>query len=121
MNHTAIIEYLKEKPACILDYPFGPDVQVFKVEGKMFALLAKRQGSIYLNLKCDPLEAVQLRDVFDAVQPGYHMNKKHWNSVLLDSSLPEGEIHRMIDNSYSLVVKTLTRPVRDSLAARYGI
>lgn len=87
------------------DYPFGPVAAVFKVKRKMFATLSvsknelglKRAGLACMNLKCDPSEAQALRDIFDAVIPGYHMNKKHWNTVILDGSIPCGEIERMID------------------------
>ncbi len=120
MQLTQIIDYLKSKPEAIEDYPFGPDALVFKIEGKMFALVGHRLGNDYVNLKCEPLEAMQLRDIFGAVKPAYHMNKTHWNMVILDSSLPNGEIERMIDNSYSLVVKTLKRGVQNGLLARHG-
>lgn len=86
----------------------------------MFALLSFREGEYQINLKCDPEEAIMLRDVFDAVKPGYHMNKVHWNTVVLDGSLPQGEIQRMIDLSYSLVVKGLKKSIRQGLEARYG-
>ncbi|MGB1090525.1 MAG: MmcQ/YjbR family DNA-binding protein [Oceanobacter sp.] len=117
---TAVVQYLTSRPEAVEDYPFGPEAQVFKILGKMFALLSYRNGQNYLNLKCDPLEAVQLRDVFEAVQPGYHMNKKHWNTVILDGSVPESEIERMIGNSYTLVVKSLKKGERLGLEARHG-
>ncbi|WP_221800682.1 MmcQ/YjbR family DNA-binding protein [Oceanobacter mangrovi] len=112
--------YLAARPEAVEDYPFGPDARVFKIAGKMFALLMHRHGQDCVNLKCDPQEAIELRDVFAAVQPGYHMNKKHWNTVVLDGSLPQGEIERMIDNSYALVVKTLPKATRQGLEARHG-
>ncbi|MGQ8365071.1 MmcQ/YjbR family DNA-binding protein [Glaciecola sp. 1036] len=113
MELTHFIEYIKEKPEVVEDYPFGPEVKVFKVQGKMFALVSRREGKYFINLKCDPLEAIQLRDIFAAIKPGYHMNKKHWNTVELDASLPPGEIERMIDNSFLLVAKTLKKELRD--------
>ena len=73
-----------------------------------------------MNLKCDPAEALFLRDMFDAVVPGYHMNKTHWNTVILDGSIPRGEIERMIDRSYGLVVKKLKRAERVALEVRFG-
>ncbi|WP_028294511.1 MmcQ/YjbR family DNA-binding protein [Oceanobacter kriegii] len=112
--------YLLNKPEAQLDYPFGPEAEVYKIFGKMFALLYHRNGQDCVNLKCDPQEAIELRDVFDAVQPGYHMNKKHWNTVVLNGSLPQGEIERMIDNSYALVVKSLRKGERLGLEARHG-
>lgn len=81
----------------------------------MFALLIEAKGATYLNLKCDPDEALALRDIFPAVTPGYHMNKKHWNTVQLNGSVPRGEIERMIDNSYLLVIKGMPRAKRPLL------
>ncbi|WP_325101230.1 MmcQ/YjbR family DNA-binding protein [Marinomonas transparens] len=112
--------YLLSKPEAEESYPFGPEPLVFKVQGKMFALFMVRNGNFCLNLKCDPDEAVQLRDIFPCVQAGYHMNKRHWNTVVLDNSLPMGEIERMVDNSYSLVVKGLKKSQREGLEVRYG-
>ena len=113
-------QYLLGKPEAMEDYPFGPDVAVMKVRGKMFATLGEEQGEGRMNLKCDPDQALALRDIFAAVLPGYHMNKKHWNTVRLDGSIPVGEIERMIDHSYALVVKGLTKKVREGMAVRHG-
>src|SRR5690606_35766743 len=112
--------YLLGKPEAIEDFPFGPDAAVYKIHGKMFALVFADQGMESVNLKCNPVEAVELRDVFSAVRPGYHMNKKHWNTVLNDGSIPPGEMQRMIDNSYALVVKGLPKAVRMGLEVRHG-
>jgi len=125
MNANQVKQYLLSKPEAEEDYPFGPDVQVFKIRGKMFALLGwdtwnKQENIPRINLKCDPSEALALRDVFDAVIPGYHMNKKHWNTVILDGSIPAGEIERMIDRSFGLVVKGLKKMERKSLELKYG-
>ncbi|WP_027709441.1 MmcQ/YjbR family DNA-binding protein [Zooshikella ganghwensis] len=120
LTESMLKQYILEKPEAAEDYPFGPDVAVFKVLGKMFALVSSEDGILNLNLKCDPVEAVQLRDLFSAVRPGYHMNKKHWNTVIIDGSLPNSEIERMIDNSYSLVVKGLTKAARTGLEIRHG-
>ncbi|MEH6566793.1 MAG: MmcQ/YjbR family DNA-binding protein [Halopseudomonas sp.] len=113
-------QYLLSKPEAQEDFPFGPEAAVFKVQGKMFALLGQRQGRASLNLKCDPQQAIGLRDLFPAVTPGYHMNKRHWNSVFDDGSIPPGEMQRMIDHSYALVVKGLARSQRLGLEARHG-
>jgi len=107
------------------DYPFGVDVLVPKIKGKMFATLAYGKMSAkddiaQMNLKCDPNQAFELRDLFKAVIPGYHMNKKHWNTVILDGSIPQGEIERMIDHSYTLVVKKLKKIEREALELSYG-
>ncbi|PIE43456.1 MAG: hypothetical protein CSA50_04910 [Gammaproteobacteria bacterium] len=120
MNEADLKQYLLGKPEAIEDYPFGPDVSVFKICGKMFALIGFENEVMQINLKCDPDEAAQLRDVFDAVIPGYHMNKTHWNTVIIDGSLPDGEIQRMIDNSYSLVVKGLKKAERTRLEITHG-
>ena len=102
------------------EVPFGPEVLVYKVAGKMFATLVSGPDHARMNLKCDPHEALMLRDIFESVRPGYHMNKRHWNTVVLDGSIPPGEIQRMIDNSYALVVKGLRRAVRQGLEVRHG-
>ena len=120
MNEKRLTDYLLSKPEAVQDYPFGPDVAVYKIHNKMFALVGYDNQQLRVNLKCDPNEAIQLRDVFDCVLPGYHMNKKHWNTVVLDGSLPNGEIERMIDNSYRLVVKGLPKAVRQGLMVRHG-
>lgn len=112
--------YLLKRPEAWLDFPFGPDVYVFKVRGKMFATLGWEQEVGRINLKCEPNQALILRDVFEAVLPGYHMNKAHWNTVLLDGSIPTGEIERMIDHSYALVVKKLPKSQRISLEIAYS-
>ena len=85
--------------------PFGPDVLVFKVGGKMFALAALDEVPATANLKCDPDLALELRDRYEQVRPGYHMNKKHWNTVEIDSGIPDVELGKMIDHSYGLVVQ----------------
>ena len=120
MNADATRNYFLSKPEAILDYPFGPDVEVYKVKGKMFGTLGWEQELARINLKCDPEQALMLRDVFDAVVPGYHMNKAHWNTVLLDGSLPAGELQRMIDHSYGLVVRKMPKADRTSLEVEYG-
>lgn len=112
--------YLLMRPEAREDFPFGPDVAVFKIQNKMFATLVEDKSGARMNLKCDPNEALILRDIFEAVQPGYHMNKRHWNTIVLDSSIPSGEIERMIENSYSLVVRGLPKSTRQALEVRHG-
>ena len=115
-----IKDYLLHKPDCVEDFPFGPEVAVMKIRNKMFATYAlNRDGFAHINLKCDPAEALMLRDVFESVVPGYHMNKKHWNTVILDDSIPQSEIERMIDRSYGLVVKKLSKADRQYLERIY--
>lgn len=122
--------YLLNKPESREDYPFGGEVAVFKVCDKMFATYveggramggATASDCARMNLKCDPDEALMLRDVFDAVLPGYHMNKKHWNTVVLDGSIPQPELERMIDRSYGLVVKKLAHAQRQRLEIQFGV
>jgi predicted DNA-binding protein (MmcQ/YjbR family) len=102
-------------PGAATDYPFGDGVAVFKVGGRMFALvpLEDAQGSV--NLKCDPAVALELRARHASVRPGYHQNKQHWNTVELDGSIVDDELRWMIDHSYQLVVGKLPRTVRDQL------
>jgi predicted DNA-binding protein (MmcQ/YjbR family) len=109
MNIESFREYCLKKPAAIETTPFGPDNIVFKVEGKMFALAALDEVPTAVNLKCDPDLALELRDRYEQVRPGYHMNKKHWNTVELDGVIPEREIKKMIDHSYELVVQSLPK------------
>ncbi|MDX3773037.1 MmcQ/YjbR family DNA-binding protein [Chromatiaceae bacterium AAb-1] len=116
MNFQQCRDYCLEKLQSREDYPFGPEFTVFKVVNKVFAILAEDKGVARVNLKCDPAEALALRDIFSAVIPGYHMNKKHWNTVILDGSIPENEIKRQIDNSYALVVASLPKAKRPVLA-----
>lgn len=120
MNTVKAKRYLLSKPEAIVDFPFGPEVAVLKVQGKMFATLSANDDGANMNLKCDPDEAVMLRDIFEAVVPGYHMNKRHWNTIIFDNSIPNGEIERMIDNSYALFVKGLPRAKRTALETAYG-
>jgi len=120
MNFDAARRYLLQRPAAVEDFPFGPDVYVFKIHRKMFATLVDTESGARMNLKCDPDEALFLRDTFASVLPGYHMNKTHWNTVLLDGSIPRGEIERMIDRSYALVVRSLKKAERVALEVRFG-
>jgi predicted DNA-binding protein (MmcQ/YjbR family) len=123
VNYAAAKRYLLRRPEAMEDHPFGPGVCVMKVHGRMFATLGdggEQGGHARMNLKCDPEEALVLRDVFDAVQPGYHMNKAHWNTVILDGSIPRGELERMIDRSYALVVRRLPKATRLGLETRHG-
>lgn len=96
--------------------PFGPQALVYKVMGKMFALVAWEEEPPVLTLKCEPGQALFLRDLYPSVRPGYHMNKKHWNTITLDGAVPEEELAGMIGDSYELVVRGLTRDQREALA-----
>ena len=120
MIDNDVEQYLMSKPEAYKDYPFGPEVAVFKVKNKMFATLAEENNEGRMNLKCEPTEALMLRDIFESVIPGYHMNKKHWNTIKLDGSVPDNEIKRMIDNSFGLVVKSLKKSDRQQLQLHYS-
>ncbi len=120
MKYAGAKKYLLSQPEAWLDHPFGPDVGVFKIRKKMFATLGEEDKVARINLKCDPDEALALRDIFTAVIPGYHMNKVHWNTVILDGSIPKGEIERMIDNSYRLVLRSLPKAERQRLEVKHG-
>src|SRR5256885_3952480 len=102
-------EYCLRKPGAAEGTPFGEDVLVFKVRGKMFALAALDEIPTTANLKCDPDLALDLRDRYEQVRPGYHMNKKHWNTVEIESGIPEAELRKMIDHSYDLVAKRIPK------------
>lgn len=108
---------LKKKGKITEEFPFGEDVLVYKVEGKVFLLTRVEEHPLTINLKCDPDHAIELREQYDAVTPGYHMNKKHWNTVVLDGSVPVGEVLQMIDHSYEQVVKGLPLKRRKKLLA----
>lgn len=112
MNIEDYRDYCLAKPGATEETPFGPDTLVFKVGGKLFALLGiERFESV--NLKCDPEQAAQLREQYDYVLPGYHMNKKHWNTVL--STAPAAQLRAWTDHSYDLVRASLPRAVREEL------
>jgi predicted DNA-binding protein (MmcQ/YjbR family) len=102
-------------PGAVEDYPFGDGITVFKVGGRMFALVPLEGEPATVNLKCDPDLALALRARYAAVRPGYHQNKRHWNTVELDGSIEEDEVREMIDHSYELVVAGLPRADRSRL------
>jgi predicted DNA-binding protein (MmcQ/YjbR family) len=102
MNIEILREYCISKDDVTEGFPFGEDTLVFKVNSKIFALV-NLDGDLSLNLKCDPAFAIELREKYSSVLPGYHMNKKHWNTVLLDGSIPDAEVFSWIDHSYNLV------------------
>ena len=118
MTRDEILELCTNLPGAAEDYPFGDEVAVFKVGGKMFALvpLTGEPGSV--NLKCDPEWALELRDRYAAVRPGYHQNKRHWNTVELDGSIDDDDVREMVDHSYDLVVGGLPRSERSKLPGR---
>lgn len=114
MNIETLREYCISKKGVTESFPFDENTLVFKVMNKMFAL-TNIEGDLSVNLKCDPEKAIALREEYDAVLPGYHMNKKHWNTVKIDGSIPAGLIEAWIDDSYTLIVNTLTKKLKEEL------
>lgn len=110
-----VIAACSAKPGSAEDYPFGDEVAVFKVVGKMFALVTLGPSPCSVSLKCDPDLAAGLRRRYAAITAGYHLHKRHWNTVTLDGSVPEAELLDLIDHSYELVVARLPRAERDKL------
>jgi predicted DNA-binding protein (MmcQ/YjbR family) len=103
------------KPGSAEEYPFGDEVAVFKVAGRMFALVSLGPAPGSISLKCDPGLATDLRRRYAGITPGYHLNKRHWNTVALDGSVPDEEVLELVDHSYDLVLAGLTRAQRDKL------
>jgi predicted DNA-binding protein (MmcQ/YjbR family) len=102
-THKEVEEFLLSMPNAVLEYPFGDDVAVYKVNDKMFALIAEGKEPVNLSLKCDPQLAVILREKYETVNAGYHLNKKHWNTLVLTGQLPDEEVQALIRHSYDLV------------------
>src|SRR5438045_6572960 len=115
MDLAKFREYCLAKPNATEGTPFGPDTLVFKVGGKIFAIGSLDDVPARVNLKCDPDLALELRDRYEQVRPGYHMNKKHWNTVEIESGIPDAELKKMIDHSYELVLRTLPKVKREKL------
>lgn len=106
MNAEELREYVLQKPSVTEGFPFGEDTLVFKVNGKVFLLVALDESPMRFNVKCDPDKAIELREEFpDNILPGYHMNKKHWNTIIADGRLSRKLIKEMVDDSYGLVKK----------------
>ncbi len=104
-SHKEVEEYVLSMPNATLDYPFGEGVAVYKVNDKMFALIAEKSDPVQISLKCDPKLAEVLREKYDEVMPGYHLNKKHWNTIILSGQLTWDEVKDLIRHSYELVNK----------------
>lgn len=118
MNAETFREYCLIKSGATESMPFGEGVLVFKVGGKIFALLSLDDVPASANLKCDPDFALELRDRYEQVQPGYHMNKKHWNTIELGTGVPDAELRQMIDHSYELVTSGLPKTKKST---RHGL
>ena len=103
MNIESLREYCLSKPGAEETLPFGPDTLVFKVNGKVFLLVGLDEEPLRFNVKCDPDKAIELREQYSCVLPGYHMNKKHWNTIIVDGSVSSKQLKEWIDDSYTLV------------------
>jgi len=103
MDHKTVEDYVLSMPDAHLDYPFGEGVAVYKVGDKMFALIAEGKSPVNISLKCDPQLSAVLREKYESVMPGYHLNKKHWNTIVLSGQLSWDEVQDLIRHSYLLV------------------
>lgn len=115
MNIESISEYCRKKIGVTEDFPFDEDTLAIRVINKIFLLASLEKVPLQMNLKCEPEYAVELRERYDAVQPGFHMNKSHWNTVMIDGSIPNSELKEMIDHSYEQVVKGLKKADKEKL------
>jgi predicted DNA-binding protein (MmcQ/YjbR family) len=114
MTLTDLQAYCAKKSGVSWDTPFGPDVLVFRVAGKIFAL-APIDAFVTVNLKCDPERAIELRERYEGIIPGYHMNKQHWNTVDVTGSVPHKLLLELVDHSYDLIRASLPKKLRDTL------
>jgi predicted DNA-binding protein (MmcQ/YjbR family) len=120
MNLETFYEYCLSKKAVTEHFPFDEDTLVFKVGGKMFALSSLKQWEKQeplVNLKCDPERALELRANYDAINEGYHMSKIHWNTVAINQDVPDAMLKALIDHSYDLIFKSLTKKIQAEIAA----
>lgn len=118
MMRASLLDLCAALPGAVEDYPFGDDVAVFKVGGHMFALIPLDGDRGRVNLKCEPELALELRARYPSIRPGYHQNKRHWNTVELDGSVEDSELRRMVNHSYEIVVANLPRAVRGRVQSR---
>lgn len=103
MNRKTVEDFILTMPNAVREYPFGEEVAVYKVDGKMFALMSEKKEPVNLSLKCDPLLSKVLRERYESVMPGYHLNKKHWNTIVLSGQLAWQEVQDLIVHSYNMV------------------
>lgn len=116
MNLEAFREYCLQKKHVEEGFPFDDSTLVFKLNNKIFALLSLKEGEHSCNLKCNPEKAIELRTVYDGVVPGYHMNKKHWNTITFNTDVPEDLIYKLIDHSYALVLHSFSKKIQKELS-----
>lgn len=117
LDYDALHQHCLAQPGSSHDFPFGPDIAVFRVAGKMFALCNPQQSPLKINLKCEPILAELLREKYRAVAPGWHMNKRHWNTVTVGDDLSDAEVLAQIEHSYTRVVASLPKKVQQALTA----
>ena len=115
MNAAELRRWCLAQPGAVEEFPFTPEHSVFKVAGKMFALSALDRTPLEVSVKCEPELALQLRETYAAIRPGYHLNKTHWNTVTLDGSLPDRLVRDLVEDSYDLVVSALPKRTREAL------
>jgi predicted DNA-binding protein (MmcQ/YjbR family) len=115
MDAAALRDCCLGHPGATEEFPFGPETSVFKVAGKLFAISALDRTPLEVSLKCEPELAEQLRAGYPAVRPGYHLNKRHWNTVTLDGSLSDQHVRDLVEDSYDLVVSALPKRMREQL------
>jgi len=115
MNVETISEYCLRKKGAVEDFPFDEETLVFKVRGKMFALIPLEKIPLQINLKCNPEKAMELREQYEDVQPGWHMSKKYWNTIILEGNIRWSDLKEWIDHSYNEVVMGLKKSERDKI------
>lgn len=118
MNFDAFYEHCVSKPGVEETFPFDEKTLVMKVMGKMFALTRLESDQFTVNLKCDPDRSIELREEYEEIKPGYHMNKNHWNTIDFEGDVPEKLLLQLIDHSYDLVVSKLTKKLKEELKNR---
>jgi predicted DNA-binding protein (MmcQ/YjbR family) len=115
VDATELRSWCLRQAGAIEGFPFGPETSVFKVSAKIFALTALERTPLEVSVKCEPELAVSLRSSYPAIRPGYHLNKRHWNTITLDGSLPDQLVRDLIEDSYDLVVSALPKRGREEL------
>lgn len=115
MNIESISEYCRKKKGVTEDFPFDEDTLAIRVMNKIFLLASLEKVPLQINLKCEPEYAIELRERYDSVQPGFHMNKSHWNTVILEGTISSSELKKMIDHSYDQVVRGLKKADKEKL------
>ena len=116
MTFTEIEQYVLSKHEITYDYPFDEEVRVYRIFNKIFALIID-ESPLKINLKCDPIYALELRSLYKNIESGYHMNKKHWNTVLMDEVLEDAHIKEWVQASYDLIYNALPKAVRAQMSA----